>query len=47
MSGYNVSDDWGRWKDLIHTLYIVEDRPLRGPRGVMKCMEEQHGFKAT
>jgi hypothetical protein len=47
MSASNGSLLWDRWKDVIHALYIVEDRPLKGPRGVIKCMEEQHDFRAT
>ncbi|WKT53639.1 Clr5 domain [Fusarium oxysporum f. sp. vasinfectum] len=47
MPASSGSLEWDRWKDVIHALYILEDRPLKGPRGVIKCMEEQHDFRAT
>jgi hypothetical protein len=47
MSGCISSEEWERWKNAIQTLYIFEDRPLQGPLGVIKLMEDRHGFKAT
>lgn len=36
--------DWERLRPAIETLYVDEDRDLRGPDGVMAIMEQQYGF---
>ncbi|KAI5923670.1 ankyrin repeat-containing domain protein [Camillea tinctor] len=41
------SQDWGKWKNAIHSLYILEKRPLQGSGGVMESMETKHGFQAS
>jgi hypothetical protein len=41
-----TDEDWERWKNAIHTLYILEDRKLGGPDGVKETMENRHNFKA-
>lgn len=37
---------WDRWRNAIHTLYVVEKRPLTGKNGVMSAMKEKHNFEA-
>jgi hypothetical protein len=34
-------------KNIIRHLYVVKGYQLQGPNGVMKLMEDRHGFKAT
>ncbi|KAI1635604.1 ankyrin repeat-containing domain protein [Biscogniauxia mediterranea] len=41
------SRTWGKWKNAIHSLYIIEKRPLQGPAGVMEQMEKGHSFQAS
>jgi len=41
------SDDWARFKDVIRYLYIVENRHLGGPNGVMDLMSKRFGHKKT
>ena len=38
---------WDRFKNAIRGLYIANEHKLEGPDGVIKKMEERHGFKAT
>ncbi len=40
------SEEWERWKNAIHTLYILEDRPLCGPSGLIEEMKSRYGFHA-
>lgn len=37
-------EDWDRYKNVIHGLYCVADKPLKQ---VMQIMREKHGFHAT
>ena len=41
-----TSEDWERWKNAIHTLYILENLPLCGPTGVIEEMNLRYGFHA-
>jgi hypothetical protein len=38
---------WDRFRNAIRGLYIANGHKLEGPDGVIKKMEERHGFKAT
>ncbi|SPO07209.1 uncharacterized protein DNG_09903 [Cephalotrichum gorgonifer] len=40
-------ETWDRWKNAIHTLYIVQGRALKGPEGVVELMRARHGFIAS
>ena len=37
---------WERWKNAIHTLYMVEKRRLEGKDGVIETMKSRHHFVA-
>ena len=37
---------WKRWKNAIHTLYIVQKKALEGPEGVIELMKARHAFVA-
>jgi hypothetical protein len=39
-------EEWERWKNAIHTLYILEDLPLCGPSGVIEKMKLRYDFHA-
>lgn len=41
------SDEWERWRNAIHTLYILENLPLGGPSGQMEMMKLRYGFDAS
>ncbi len=41
-----TSEDWERWRNAIHTLYILENLPLCGPSGVIEEMKVRYGFHA-
>jgi hypothetical protein len=41
-----TSEEWERWRNVIHTLYILEDLPLCGPSGVIEKMKLRYGFRA-
>jgi len=41
------SEDWARLKEAIQYLYIVENRHLGGPNGVMDLMSRHFGHKKT
>lgn len=38
--------EWERWRNAIHTLYVVEKKPLEGKHGVMGIMKEKYNFQA-
>ncbi|KAK4182764.1 hypothetical protein QBC35DRAFT_395302, partial [Podospora australis] len=40
-------DDWARWKDIIHDLYITKEKPLEGEQGVIQFMKLHHDFRKT
>ncbi|KAH8672228.1 Clr5 domain-containing protein [Ilyonectria robusta] len=42
-----TSEEWERWRNVIHTLYILEDLPLCGPSGVIEKMKLRYGFRAS
>ena len=41
-----ASEEWERWRNAIHTLYILEDLPLCGPSGLIEQMKLRYGFHA-
>jgi hypothetical protein len=47
MSANLTEDDWNSRKDTIRSLYLVENRKLQRPDGVMEEMMNKYGFKAT
>jgi hypothetical protein len=47
MSHSADSQGWERFKSVIRALYIAKGHTLEGPDGVIKLMENRHGFKAT
>jgi len=46
MTKQKTAEEWERWRNAIHTLYILEDLPLCGPSGVIEKMKICHGFHA-
>jgi hypothetical protein len=40
------SEEWERWRNAIHTLYVLENLPLSGSSGVIETMKLRHGFCA-
>ena len=38
---------WEQFKETIRDLYVVQNRSLDGPGGVIESMEQRHGFKAS
>jgi hypothetical protein len=40
------SEEWERWRNAIHTLYMLENLPLGGSSGVIETMKLRHGFCA-
>jgi len=46
MASLPTSEKWEKWRNAIHTLYIVENLPLCGPSGVIVQMELRYGFRA-
>jgi hypothetical protein len=47
MSTNLSEDDWKPHQATIRSLYLIENRKLQGPGGVMQEMLIRHGFKAT
>ncbi|KFX89643.1 hypothetical protein V490_06896 [Pseudogymnoascus sp. VKM F-3557] len=41
------SQGWDRFKNVIRGLYMIKGHKLEGPKGVIKIMETQHGFKKS
>jgi hypothetical protein len=40
----DIDKEWEPYKETIRTLYLVEDRPLEGPRGLINEMKAKFGF---
>ncbi|XP_014561339.1 hypothetical protein COCVIDRAFT_56497, partial [Bipolaris victoriae FI3] len=38
---------WDQHRETIHRLFILQNRKLEGPEGVMHVMSKVHGFSAT
>ncbi|EMD92817.1 hypothetical protein COCC4DRAFT_139707 [Bipolaris maydis ATCC 48331] len=38
---------WDQHRETIHRLFILQNRKLEGPEGVMQVMSKVHGFSAT
>lgn len=41
-----TSEEWERWRNAIHTLYVLQDLPLCGPSGLIEQMKLRYGFHA-
>jgi hypothetical protein len=41
-----TTEEWERWRNAIHNLYILEDLPLCGSSGVIEKMKLRYGFHA-
>lgn len=39
-----IAEDWIKFKHVIHDLYVKQNIPLEGTRGVMAVMKTVHGF---
>ncbi|KAH6999192.1 hypothetical protein BKA56DRAFT_650322 [Ilyonectria sp. MPI-CAGE-AT-0026] len=39
-----IAEDWIKFKQVIHDLYVKQNLPLEGTRGVMAVMKTVHGF---
>jgi hypothetical protein len=42
-----TEDEWNSHQATIQSLYLDQDRKLRGPGGVMQEMSDKYGFNAT
>jgi hypothetical protein len=47
MSTKLTEDDWNSHQATIRSLYLIENRELLGPGGVMQEMMTKYGFSAT
>ncbi|OAQ66020.1 ankyrin repeat-containing protein [Pochonia chlamydosporia 170] len=40
-------EEWERWRNAIHTFYILDNLPLLGPSGVIETMKLRYNFHAS